>query len=207
MKITNNSQATQGVHSIKGPVYIKAGQTADVELSDDGLRRARRLSFLTVEAGDVPSHGEELGRQLADDERDENGDTAEGAAMRQQFNASWEAARRKAGAVGDETLSDAIQRLVDNAESAKTFEVSLRTALGLKDGEGIIEAIGDLRKQLTDAQANAPAKTAAQVLAMFDDQNVHFQTAKSEALKLLGADAPQSQTKDDLVAALKAKAA
>jgi len=48
MRITNNSQATQGVHTDKGPVYIKAGQTLDVDLTESGLKFARRLPFLAI---------------------------------------------------------------------------------------------------------------------------------------------------------------
>lgn len=49
MRITNNSQATQGVHTDKGPVYIKAGQTLDVDLTESGLKFAKRLPFLSIE--------------------------------------------------------------------------------------------------------------------------------------------------------------
>lgn len=43
-------------------------------------------------------------------------------------------------------------------------------------------------------------KTAADVLAMFSDKDVHFMTAKAEAAKLLGDDMPEK--KADIVAAL-----
>jgi hypothetical protein len=49
MKITNNSQSPQGVHAVSGVVYIKPGQTRDLELTDAGLVQAKRLPFLGIE--------------------------------------------------------------------------------------------------------------------------------------------------------------
>jgi hypothetical protein len=49
MKITNNSQSPQGVRAISGVVYIKPGQTRDLELTDAGLVQAKRLPFLGIE--------------------------------------------------------------------------------------------------------------------------------------------------------------
>lgn len=52
----------------------------------------------------------------------------------------------------------------------------------------------------SEAQPAEPVKSAAEVLAMAE--TVHFQTFRSEAVKLLGDGAPS--TKADLVAALQA---
>lgn len=49
MKITNNSLASQGVHAVSGVVYIRPGQTKDVELTEAGLEQAARLPFLGIE--------------------------------------------------------------------------------------------------------------------------------------------------------------
>ncbi|TWB61687.1 hypothetical protein FBZ98_1011032 [Rhizobium sp. ERR 922] len=49
MKVTNTSKAPQGVWAKSGTVYIAPGETKDVDLSDDGLKRAKALPFLEVE--------------------------------------------------------------------------------------------------------------------------------------------------------------
>lgn len=49
MKITNNSAAPQGVHAVSGVVYLKPGQSRDVELTDVGVAQAKRLPFLGIE--------------------------------------------------------------------------------------------------------------------------------------------------------------
>lgn len=48
MEITNNGKATQGVQTTSGPAYIKIGETKTVELTEVGLRLAKRLPFLTL---------------------------------------------------------------------------------------------------------------------------------------------------------------
>lgn len=50
MDITNNSKAAQGVHVASGVVYIQPGETKSVELTDAGLKLAKRLDFLSVKA-------------------------------------------------------------------------------------------------------------------------------------------------------------
>lgn len=48
MKVTNNSKAPQGVHTGVGVVFIRPGESRDVELSVDGHKQASRLSFLKL---------------------------------------------------------------------------------------------------------------------------------------------------------------
>ncbi len=49
MKVTNNSKALQGVWAKSGTVYIPSGETKDIDLSEDGLKRAKALPFLDVD--------------------------------------------------------------------------------------------------------------------------------------------------------------
>jgi hypothetical protein len=75
MKVTNNSNALQGVHSKNGVVYIAAGASKDVSLSEEGLKLAKRLPFLSIEAeeaneveldrDDLKKQAEELGLEYA----------------------------------------------------------------------------------------------------------------------------------------------
>lgn len=52
MKITNISKALQGVHTKSGRVFIRPGETKDLELTDAGMKQARRLKGLVdVETG------------------------------------------------------------------------------------------------------------------------------------------------------------
>ena len=46
--ITNNSAAMQGVHTVRGVVFIRPGQSRTVELTEPGLKFAKRLAFLSV---------------------------------------------------------------------------------------------------------------------------------------------------------------
>jgi hypothetical protein len=48
MKVTNNSKALQGVHTKLGVLYIAPGETADADLTEEGLKGAKRLDFLSV---------------------------------------------------------------------------------------------------------------------------------------------------------------
>ena len=47
MKVTNNAPGLQGVRTKKGVVYLKPGQTRDLEFDKDGLKRLRKLGFFT----------------------------------------------------------------------------------------------------------------------------------------------------------------
>ncbi|WP_309086399.1 hypothetical protein [Chelativorans sp.] len=46
MKVTNISKALQGVNTSTGQVYIRPGETKDVEFTKEGEKQAKRLSFL-----------------------------------------------------------------------------------------------------------------------------------------------------------------
>jgi hypothetical protein len=48
MKVVNNSKALQGVNTVKGVVYLRPGEMKDVEFTEEGLKQAKRQSFLSV---------------------------------------------------------------------------------------------------------------------------------------------------------------
>ena len=49
MRVTNNAKGPQGVHTISGVVYLRAGETRDdLALTDYGLRQASRLPFIAL---------------------------------------------------------------------------------------------------------------------------------------------------------------
>lgn len=52
MKITNNAAGLQGVHTAKGVVYLKPGETRDLEMSEAQIKQASRLPFLGIEGVD-----------------------------------------------------------------------------------------------------------------------------------------------------------
>jgi hypothetical protein len=148
LTITNTSPALQGVHSTEGLVFIETGETRQIDVAEDYVERVKSLPHFAL--GDKPT-----AEPQADDGRDANGDTPGEAQLRGLFNASWEQARQKAGALEGESLTDAIQRLADNATTSTNFEASLRAALGLKEGEGIIEAIGSLKDRVAELELAA----------------------------------------------------
>lgn len=51
MDITNTSTSPQGVHTTKGIVYIAPGKKKSVELTEDGVKLAERLTFLKMGGG------------------------------------------------------------------------------------------------------------------------------------------------------------
>lgn len=57
MKVTNNSKAPQGVHTGVGVVFIRPGESRDVELSVDGHKQASRLKFLSVSGAAPKAEG------------------------------------------------------------------------------------------------------------------------------------------------------
>ena len=59
MKVTNNSKAPQGVHTGAGVVFIRPGESRDVELSADGHKQASRLKFLSVSGAAPKAEGGE----------------------------------------------------------------------------------------------------------------------------------------------------
>ncbi|WJR66960.1 hypothetical protein QTA58_22675 [Neorhizobium sp. CSC1952] len=48
MKVTNNSKAPQGVHTLRGVAFIKPGESKDLELDEAQAGRAARLKFLEI---------------------------------------------------------------------------------------------------------------------------------------------------------------
>lgn len=150
MLITNTSRALQGVHSTAGLVFIEAGKSQEVDVAPDYLDRLKSLPFLTI--GGKPADTDEPAGAKIVDGRDANGDTPEMAQLRGMFDASWERARQQAGATEGESLDNVIQRLVESHEATNTFETNLREALGLKDGEGIIEGIAALKDKIAELE-------------------------------------------------------
>ena len=59
MKVTNNSKALQGVHTMDGVVYILPGETKEVDLTSEGHKGASRLTFLSVEGKAPTGDGDE----------------------------------------------------------------------------------------------------------------------------------------------------
>ncbi|PWJ80637.1 hypothetical protein C7441_112179 [Pseudaminobacter salicylatoxidans] len=54
MKVTNISKALQGVNGKSGRVFIRPGDTKEVEFDDVGLNQAKRLTkLLSIEKGDA----------------------------------------------------------------------------------------------------------------------------------------------------------
>ncbi|WP_062390937.1 hypothetical protein [Pseudomonas abietaniphila] len=69
MKVTNNSKALQGVHSVTGVVFLQPGESKDVDLTEAGHKLASRLDFLKVsgtapKAGGVDAEKDDLIAQL-----------------------------------------------------------------------------------------------------------------------------------------------
>lgn len=68
MKVTNTSKALQGVNTKSGRVFIRPGDSKDLELEGAGLKQAKRLKFLSFGGG---------GKGKKDDEGDDTKSAAE----------------------------------------------------------------------------------------------------------------------------------
>ncbi len=53
MKVTNNSKAVQGIHTLHGVAYIKPGQSRDLVLTLSDALRADRLPFIKLDGDPV----------------------------------------------------------------------------------------------------------------------------------------------------------
>jgi hypothetical protein len=62
MKVVNNSKALQGVNTVKGVVYLRPGELRDVEFTEEGLKQAKRLSFLSIRGDKDAKAGPEEGQ-------------------------------------------------------------------------------------------------------------------------------------------------
>lgn len=175
MRITNTQPGPRGVNAVGGPVLIDPGQTIDVEVYAREKRNLDASGWFEVEGDYTPDPGA-LHDAIT---RNDNGDTPEMAQLRAMFDASYQ------------TLVDRFEAL-----SAEARE---------KDGtiDGLKRQIDDRDRTIADLRTETSTKAASLVLAMFEDPNVHFQTAKAEARKILGEATPE--TKDEIIAALQAK--
>ena len=58
VSVTNNSAALQGVRGVGGVIYIPAGATRTVEFDENGYVLAKRLPFLSFDAGPLDHDGD-----------------------------------------------------------------------------------------------------------------------------------------------------
>lgn len=52
MKITNNAPRPEGFHTSNGLVFLKQGETRDLDLTPEGFKMAARLPFVGIEGVD-----------------------------------------------------------------------------------------------------------------------------------------------------------
>lgn len=133
MKITNNSAAPQGVHAAQGLVFIKPGSSRDLDLTEDGLKRARRLPFLSAAWGDQDGAAKPKENAPVVSERDALKSRA--AALGLEF----------AGNISTAKLQD----MVDEAEASSLDGMSdtdLKTFLGSKG----VAVTDETREQLLE---------------------------------------------------------
>ena len=138
MKVTNNSPALQGVHSVSGVVYIKPGASRDVDFSDQGLKQAKRLPFLAIGAQKAKTE-ESVAKDSAS--------TLDVLGMAGDNFMSFKSAAKKV--LGDATpdkKDDIVAALID-----KLTDTELKTYLGSKG----VEVKDETREQLVE-----PAKAA-----------------------------------------------
>jgi len=183
MKVTNHSAGLQGIHTLRGVVFLKPGETRDgLPLTEDHARRADRLPFITVEGQSHPASG-----PIADPGT--SYESAATAAMRRQFDASYEAKCEELRALSDE-LTAWKQKGTDleaQLHVARAEIAGLTQQLAAKDGD-------------RGPEGGSLGTTVAEVLAMADDKDVPFMSFKSAASKILGDKTPS--TKVEIVAAL-----
>lgn len=53
MKVTNNSKAPQGLHTINGVRFVRPGETKELDLTEGQAKRISRLGFIDLEGDPV----------------------------------------------------------------------------------------------------------------------------------------------------------
>lgn len=145
MKITNNSPASQGIQTIAGLVYVRAGQARELDLTTDQAVRAGRIRGVTVE-------GKPVAAPVNDEKAKRNPDSG--------LQAKLDKAGDDLTAAQAEitTLKDRVAELeLENEELKK--QISAPVAPEAKHrGAGsysIMEGDTELREKLTKEQADA----------------------------------------------------
>lgn len=128
MKVTNNSKALQGVHTIAGVVYVLPGQSRDVELTEDGHKQASRLAFLKM-SGDAPK------------QQDDNSD-------KEVLFAKLKALGIEAGK--NSSVDSLQKRLVEAEAKAKTEAIAKLKEKGIEVGDDV--TLEELQAELAKHQ-------------------------------------------------------
>ena len=145
MKITNSSPASQGIQTIAGLVYVRAGQTRELDLTADQAERAGRIRGVTVE-------GKPVAAPAKDEKAKRNTDSGLQAKL-DPANGDLTAAQTEIT-----TLKDRVAELeLENEELKKQIPAPVAPEAKHR-GAGsysIMEGETELREKLTKEQADA----------------------------------------------------
>lgn len=137
MKVTNNSQAVQGVHTLHGVRYIQPGASRDLVLTLSQAARVERLPFIELDGDPVEDPAPSLSVS-ADGKEGVYIPASEFNGLRDSFeqlraeNASLrEQIAKLEGNGGEQTKTiDEVLVLADDGTHFKTFEAEAKKILG-----------------------------------------------------------------------------
>jgi hypothetical protein len=138
LRIKNKGASPTFVHSTSGRLPIEPGQEVTGEFEDGEAANIKANTAVFEVTGYVaPKPGE----ALKNVERGADGDTPEMAAMRKRFDVAY----------GE--LNNAHTVTLADLESASESNSAIRDALGLDDGDDVLESIVSLMAENTDLKA------------------------------------------------------
>ncbi|MGV4796134.1 hypothetical protein [Rhizobium sp. F40D2] len=85
MKVTNNSKAPQGLHTVIGVRFVRPGETKELDLTEGQAKRISRLGFIDLEGDPVEDRAPSFAFTEADDKEGVYVPSAEFNAMRSAF--------------------------------------------------------------------------------------------------------------------------
>lgn len=137
MKVTNTTEAPQGVHTLGGVAYVMPGESKELDLNVDQAKRASKLGFLLIEGTpskaeakssvlqpvDVPENEIDQLRQLIENQKTETDRLNAMVADRDAQIADL------TKAAGDDTLATEVTRLTGVVTDRETEITGLRAEI------------------------------------------------------------------------------
>lgn len=137
MRITNNSKAPQGIHTLHGVRYLKPGESKDLVLSHTMALRADRLPFIDLEGDAVEDPAPSLSASTEGKDgvyipaNEFNGLRESFDGLREQNEALRKRIAELDGNGGQQPKTlDEVLALADDGTHFKTFEAEAKKILG-----------------------------------------------------------------------------
>lgn len=146
MKVTNNSKALQGVHTVRGLKYLQPGETKEFGLTQAQAERAGRLSFIALDGDPVADPLPTFGATEADGKEGVYIPADQFNGMRSQFEAMEAEIKR----LRDE--NDDLRKQLEEGGSSELDRDDLKKQAGELGIEFARNITNEKLKELIDAK-------------------------------------------------------